>query len=84
MHGYEEFVVTTENRSRLIKGDLTSPNYFETLGVHLTKGRSFTDDENRPDAGLVAVISHRLWRDSFKQLKTSSGKPSSSTVIRRR
>ncbi|HUU33892.1 MAG TPA: FtsX-like permease family protein, partial [Vicinamibacterales bacterium] len=40
-----------------------SQNYFETLGVPLARGRSFTADESRPGSAVpVAIASHVFWR----------------------
>jgi predicted permease len=37
-------------------------DYFQVFGLRPAQGRSFTVDEERPDAGIrVAVISHPLW-----------------------
>jgi predicted permease len=45
---------------------LVSSNYFEVLGVHPQKGRSFTEAEGALDGhGLVAMVSDRLWKDRF-------------------
>jgi predicted permease len=39
-----------------------SHDYFDTLGVRFARGRGFREDEDRPGAPLVAVISDRFWR----------------------
>ena len=40
-----------------------SSNFFETLGEHLTVGRGFAPEEERPGSEpMVAVVSHALWR----------------------
>lgn len=42
---------------------LVSANYFETLGVRLVRGRTFTPEEERPGANVhVAIASHQYWR----------------------
>jgi predicted permease len=55
------------------EGDLTrqsfasvvSSNYFDTLGVHLAAGRTFTAEEERPGAGgRVVIASYPQWRKS--------------------
>ena len=39
--------------------EVVSANYFDTLGVPLEAGRSFTPDEERPNARIpVAVVTH--------------------------
>jgi predicted permease len=43
-----------------------APNYFQTLGVHLARGRFFAADEERVEApALVANISHAFWGRAF-------------------
>jgi len=42
-----------------------SANLFATLGAGPALGRSFTEDEQQPGKGNVAVISDRVWRTQF-------------------
>jgi predicted permease len=64
--GFKRFIVTTSDGSYAVQGAMVTTNYFDTLGVRLARGRTFTAQESRLDAsGLVAVISDRLWRDRF-------------------
>ena len=45
---------------------IVSPNYFDTLGVRVVKGRSFTREEaERGTSGLVVVIGHHVWQNAF-------------------
>src|SRR6185436_13579607 len=47
-------------------GEVVSGNYFEVLGVKPAAGRTFQPEEDRrPNAAPVAVISHRLWQARF-------------------
>ena len=65
--GWDRFTVTLDKASYGVWGTLVTTNYFETLGIHLAKGRPFTEAEGRLDAsGLVAVISHNFWQDAFQ------------------
>ncbi len=44
---------------------LISSNYFATMGVALSKGRSFTPEEERPNSGIqVAILGYGLWERS--------------------
>jgi putative ABC transport system permease protein len=47
----------TEPRSRLHP---VSPDFFQTIGMSLVRGRVFTEDENRLDAAPVIVINQAL------------------------
>jgi predicted permease len=64
--GWDRFTVTLDTASYGVWGTLVTTNYFDTLGIRLAKGRSFTEAEGRLDSsGLVAVISHNFWQDAF-------------------
>jgi predicted permease len=57
------------------RGASVSANYFETLGVNLAAGRSFTASEAALDAtGLVAVISYHAWQTRFAQARDIIGR----------
>ena len=43
--------------------DIVSRGYFETMGVHVIRGRSFTDEEERPGSRLrTVIVSHQFWK----------------------
>jgi predicted permease len=42
-----------------------SADYFRLFGAPLVRGRGFTDQEDRPNGGRVAVVSYGLWRGRF-------------------
>ncbi|MBV8114567.1 MAG: ABC transporter permease [Silvibacterium sp.] len=42
-----------------------SPNFFTTLGVQPQLGRSFSEDEGRPEGKPVVVLSDSIWRSRF-------------------
>ncbi len=54
-----------EGEPERLAGSHISPEFFKVLGVEPALGRSFTEEENRPGAGRVAVISHGLWQRRF-------------------
>ncbi len=59
-----QFTLTLDEGSYAVTGASVTRDYFETLGVDLARGRTFTPGEyegGRSD--LVAVISHRAWQD---------------------
>jgi predicted permease len=52
--------------NRLAFGEVVTTNYFDVLGVPLTRGRGFLPEEElRAGAAPVTVISDRLWRRDF-------------------
>ncbi len=42
-----------------------SANFFSMLGTRPVLGRAFAAAEDRPGAGPVAILSHRLWQSRF-------------------
>jgi len=42
-----------------------SPSFFSVLGVQPQLGRSFTEDEGRPEGRPVVMLSDSLWRSRF-------------------
>ena len=51
-----------------------SARYFETLGTVAARGRLLTADDGRADAPPVALISERLWQDSFERSEDVLGR----------
>jgi len=63
---YQRVALGTEGGTYYVRAGLVSQNYFETLRIRLAKGRAPSPEESRPDAaGLVGVISHRIWQEQF-------------------
>ena len=53
-------------RTDRIMAQMVSANFFATLGVHAARGRTFTADEDtKPGAHPVAVLSHAGWQSVF-------------------
>ena len=51
---------------QLLNGDLVSANYFDVLGVKAFRGRTFFPDEDeKPGANAVLVMSYSLWTQKF-------------------
>jgi len=48
-----------------IHGIRVSGDYFRLLGAPVILGRTFTEDEDRPNGGRVAVLSYGLWQRRF-------------------
>jgi putative ABC transport system permease protein len=45
--------------------DQVSADYFRLFGLAIAQGRSFTADEDRPNAGHFAVLSDAFWKRAF-------------------
>src|SRR5713226_7550832 len=51
---------------QLLNGELVSANYFDVLGVKALRGRTFFPDEDKkPGANAILVMSHSLWTRRF-------------------
>lgn len=48
-----------------VERDRVSPEFFQTLGVPLVMGRTFTEDEMLYANAQVLIITHEFWRDQF-------------------
>jgi predicted permease len=76
---FQRLILTTQDGSYAIQGATVSSNYFDTLAIRPILGRTFDEREGRLDAsGLVAVISHRLWRERFAE---SAGVVGQTTIV---
>ena len=63
---FQRVTLTHDNGSYAARATIVSPNYFDTLGIRLVKGRSFTAEEaDGGTSGLMVVIGHHLWQNSF-------------------
>lgn len=69
------FELTNVPQPERVLGVSVSANLFSTLGVHPTIGRNFVVGEDRPGSTPVAVITHKLWRDTFDSDAHIVGKP---------
>ncbi|HXU35020.1 MAG TPA: ABC transporter permease [Blastocatellia bacterium] len=58
-----------------ISGATVSANFFRLMGIEPKLGRAFQDDEEKPGATKVAVISHALWQRRFGGAEDIVGKP---------
>ncbi len=62
-HNLAQAGLTEGGTTRRVFADVVSSNYFATMGVPLFKGRTFTDAEEKPDAGIpVAIASYSYWQ----------------------
>lgn len=63
--GFGRTSVATPNGTYLLQVTPVTANYFDTIGITLASGRSFSVAEDRAGAPLLAVISDGLWRTHF-------------------
>ena len=51
--------------ARSYPGEFVSGNYFNMFGIRAYAGRAFTPADDQPGASPVAVMSYRLWQQSY-------------------
>src|SRR5579884_917941 len=54
-----------ETAARPLRSEYVTGSYFSTLGIGAFGGRVFTEDDDRPGAAPVVVISHHLWQSTY-------------------
>src|SRR6185437_12649409 len=60
-----EFTLTGAGIPERIRGMGVSANFFSVLGVELLRGRSFTTEEDHPEAPRAAILSFGLWQSRY-------------------
>ncbi|HEX8117109.1 MAG TPA: ABC transporter permease, partial [Pyrinomonadaceae bacterium] len=60
-----EYNLTGRGEPARVSGALVSAGYFPLLGVTPERGRAFLEEEDRPGAGNVVVLTHELWQTRF-------------------
>jgi putative ABC transport system permease protein len=63
--GFTSFNLTGEGDPEQFTGGNITPSLFPLLGLKPILGRSFRDDEDRPGAARVVMISEGLWKRRF-------------------
>ncbi len=59
------FSLTGRGEAEQVKAEFVTADFFPLLGVNPILGRTFTQAEEQPGAGPVALISEGLWRRKF-------------------
>jgi predicted permease len=57
--------ITGQDEPENVKAVHVSEAYFRLFGARVELGRTFSPDEDRPNGGRVAVLSHELWSRRF-------------------
>jgi len=57
--------VVTGSQSEIINGQAVSGGYYTGLGVQSVLGRAITDEDDKPGAAPVVVLSHQFWQERF-------------------
>lgn len=70
-----QLTLTGQDDPEMIQGAATSVGLFELLRVQPMIGRAFTDEEELPGNGQVAIISYSLWQRRFGADPEVLGRP---------
>lgn len=63
---YVRGILSTGGKGALVTGETITSNFFRVLGIPISIGREFRDDENgTPDSSPVIIVSHGLWQRSL-------------------
>lgn len=72
--GPAQLNLTGNGTASIARGELVSGDYFETLGVRTTAGRTIEPSDERPGAEAVAVLSYAYWQGAFGGAPDTVGK----------
>jgi predicted permease len=64
--GFERIAMTASEGTWELRSAVVTPNYFDTLGVPIVRGRGFTPGETTGAAGLATVIAWHVWQNQFQ------------------
>ena len=65
MRSWQPTLVGGVNEAERLPAVRVSWNYFEMMGVQPALGRSFSEEEDRPESWRVLILSDQLWRRRF-------------------
>ncbi|MGH7713516.1 MAG: ABC transporter permease [Gemmatimonadaceae bacterium] len=63
--GYRSLSITDGDEPERLEGNVISWDLFQLLGVRAQVGRLFREDEDRPGAAGVAILSDEVWRRRY-------------------
>jgi putative ABC transport system permease protein len=64
----------TGDHPEQVQGIHASHEFFPLFGVRIVEGRTFSEEEDRPGGGKVAVLSEGLWRRRYGSDPSMAGK----------
>ncbi len=81
--GFTSFNLTGQGEPEQFRGGTLSPSLLPLLGIRPILGRSFRDEEERPGAAKVVMISEALWKRRFGSDRSIVGRTLTSMAPRR-
>jgi len=73
-HVLADFSLTGSGEADRVQGARVSPEFFPLVGIHAYIGRTFLEEEDRPGADDVVVLSYSLWQRRFGADAAITGK----------
>jgi predicted permease len=70
-----ELTAVVSDQAEIVNGQGVSGGYFTGLGVQPVLGRAINDEDDRPGATPVVVLSHQYWQDRFGANPAVIGQP---------
>src|SRR6266576_5763069 len=70
-----ELTAVVDQPAEIIKGQAVSGGYFAGVGVQPVLGRGITDEDDKPGAAPVVVLSHQIWQERFGANPAVIGQP---------
>jgi putative ABC transport system permease protein len=61
----QHFSLNEGDQPERVPGASVTPSLFRVLAARAERGRTFTEEEGRPGADPVVLITHRLWHERF-------------------
>src|SRR5215469_6720028 len=71
--GFNTYTLTGTGTPEQVYGNLISPALMRVLGLSPLAGRTFRDEEEKPGATSVAMISEGLWKRRFGESRSILG-----------
>ena len=72
---YRGGIVSESGEAEYVDGFQISAEMFSVLGIHLSRGRAFLPEEDRPGAAPVIIVSHGLWQRRLAGSPGAVGSP---------
>ena len=70
-----ELTAVVGEQAEIIKGQAVSGGYYAGLRVQPSLGRAITDEDDKPGAAPVVVLSHQFWQERFGANPAVIGQP---------
>ena len=70
-----ELTAVVDQQAELISGQAVSGGYYAGLKVQPSLGRGITDEDDKPGAAPVVVLTHQFWQERFGAKPAVIGQP---------